>query len=39
MKNIAIVGSGSWGVALAIHMAKLGNNIKVFAGDVDRRAV
>lgn len=31
MKNIAIVGSGSWGVALAIHMAKLGNNIKVWS--------
>ena len=28
MKNIAIIGSGSWGVALAIHLAKLGNNIK-----------
>ena len=27
MKNIAIIGSGSWGVALAIHLAKLGNNI------------
>ena len=23
MKNIAIIGSGSWGVALAIHLAKL----------------
>ena len=31
MKNIAIAGSGSWGVALAIHMAKLGNNIKVWS--------
>jgi glycerol-3-phosphate dehydrogenase len=29
MKNIAIIGSGSWGVALAIHLAKLGNNIKI----------
>ena len=28
MKNIAIIGSGSWGVALAIHLAKLGNKIK-----------
>ena len=27
-KNIAVIGSGSWGVALAIHLAKLGNNIK-----------
>lgn len=31
MKNIAIIGSGSWGVALAIHLAKLGNNIKVWS--------
>ena len=28
MKKIAIIGSGSWGVALAIHLAKLGNKIK-----------
>ena len=28
MKNISIIGSGSWGVALGIHLAKLGNNIK-----------
>ena len=31
MSNIAIIGSGSWGVALAIHMAKLGNNIKIWS--------
>ncbi len=31
MKNIAIIGSGSWGVALAIHLAKLGNNIKLWS--------
>ena len=31
MKNIAVIGSGSWGVALAIHMAKLGHNIKVWS--------
>ncbi len=31
MKNIAIIGSGSWGVALGIHMAKLGNNIKIWS--------
>ena len=31
MKNIAIIGSGSWGVALAIHLAKLGNNVKVWS--------
>lgn len=31
MKNIAIIGSGSWGVALAIHLSKLGNNIKIWS--------
>lgn len=31
MKNIAIIGSGTWGIALAIHLAKAGNNIKVWS--------
>ncbi len=31
MKNIAIIGSGSWGVALGIHLANLGNNIKIWS--------
>ncbi len=31
MKNIAIIGSGSWGVALAIHLAKMGHNIKIWS--------
>ena len=31
MKNIAIIGSGSWGVALAIHLSKLGNNVKIWS--------
>lgn len=31
MKTIAIIGSGSWGVALAIHLAKLGNKIKLWS--------
>ena len=31
MKKIAIIGSGSWGVALGIHLAKLGNNIKIWS--------
>lgn len=31
MKNIAIIGSGTWGVALAIHLANLGNNIKIWS--------
>lgn len=31
MKNIAIIGSGSWGVALGMHLARLGNNIKIWS--------
>ena len=31
MKKIAIIGSGSWGVALAIHLAKLGNEIRLWS--------
>ena len=31
MKNITIIGSGSWGVALAIHLAKNKNNIKIWS--------
>ena len=37
MKNIAIIGSGSWWVALAIHLAKLGNNIKIWSFAEDER--
>ena len=31
MKNICIIGSGSWGVALAIHSAKMGHNVKIWS--------
>ena len=31
MKNVAVIGSGSWGLALANHMAILGNNVKVWS--------
>ena len=31
MKNIAIIGSGTWGVALAIHLSKAGHNIKMWS--------
>lgn len=31
MKNICVIGSGSWGCALAIHLARLGNNVKIWS--------
>lgn len=31
MSNVAIIGSGSWGMAIAIHLAKLGNNVKIWS--------
>ncbi len=31
MKTITVIGSGSWGTALAVHLAKLKNNVKVWS--------
>ena len=31
MKTIAIIGSGSWGVALGIHLANIGHNVKIWS--------
>ena len=31
MKNIAIIGSGSWGVALATHLANIGHKVRVWS--------
>ena len=31
MKKISIIGSGSWGSALAIHVANLGNEVKLWS--------
>ncbi len=31
MRKIAIIGSGSWGVALATHLARCGNQIKIWS--------
>lgn len=35
--NIAIIGSGSWGVALAVHLANVGNNVKIWSFMEDER--
>ena len=39
MKNIAIIGSGSWGVALATHLAKQGNNIKIWSFSEEEKEI
>lgn len=31
MKQIGIIGSGSWGTALAVHLASLGNTVKMWS--------
>ena len=31
MNNIAIIGSGSWGAALATHLANMGHNVKIWS--------
>ena len=33
MKTIAVIGSGSWGVALSIHLASMGHNVKIWSYD------
>ena len=30
-KNVAVIGSGSWGMALANHLAEMGNDVKVWS--------
>ena len=39
MKNIAIIGSGSWGVALATHLARMGNNVKIWSFSEEERDI
>jgi len=31
LKKIAVIGSGSWGVALSIHLANMGNIVKIWS--------
>ena len=33
MKKIAIIGSGSWGVALSIHLSNMGHQVKIWSFD------
>lgn len=35
--NISVIGSGSWGIALSIYLAKQGNNIKVWSFDENEK--
>ena len=37
MRQIAIIGSGSWGVALASHLARCGNKIKIWSFDEEEK--
>ena len=37
MRKIAIIGSGSWGVALGIYLANIGNNIKIWSFDEEEK--
>ena len=37
MRNIAIIGAGSWGVALATHLSKQGHNIKIWSNTAEER--
>ncbi len=39
MKKIAVIGSGSWGIALAAHLARLGNEIKVWSFSEEERDI
>ena len=37
MRNVAIIGSGSWGTALATHLASNGNNVKIWSFSEDEK--
>ena len=37
MKKICIIGSGSWGAALAIHAAKMGHGVKLWSFSEDEK--
>ena len=37
MKKVCIIGSGSWGSALAIHAAKMGHEVKLWSFSEEER--
>ncbi len=37
MSNVAIIGSGSWGAALATHLASVGHNVKIWSFNEEER--
>lgn len=39
MKNVAIIGSGSWGVALATHLASNGHNVKIWSFNEEEKDI
>ena len=39
MKKIAIIGSGSWGVALATHLARCGNSVKLWSFSEEEKEI
>ena len=39
MKNIAVIGSGSWGVALSVYLANIGCNVKVWSFEEEEKDI
>lgn len=37
MKKIAVIGSGSWGVALSIHLASMENHVKIWSYEEEEK--
>ncbi len=35
MRSVAVLGAGSWGTALAIHLARVGHEVRLWARDAD----
>ena len=33
MRDVAVLGAGSWGTALAIHLARIGHHVRLWARD------